>query len=633
MGLAVGLIGATIVATPAAAQGAGDAASYAPTMLILDASGSMQRPDQAGTMMDAAKNAVHAFVDTAPAASRVGLAVYGTGTGNGESEKVAGCRDVRVVQRPDPLDRAALNDAVDGITASGWTPMGTALRAAAQALPDSGPRSIVLVSDGDDTCAPPEPCEVARELKSQGVDLVMHAIGFAVDETARAQLTCMAQATGGTYTDAADGAALARTLPRVTAAALRNYEAAGTPVTGTPGHQAAPVLTPGQHLDTIGQKQERYYAVDVPDGATAYFSATVSFPAAPQRRVQSNRDNNVLQLRVYGRDGQDCNEFEFEQVTDTSGGAALTVAAAFDGASEKPTGDNAGADRCRGGGRYYVATTWSTVSDGVPDRIPVELLVGIEPAATDPGPAGATTPTAFVEPSGSGTPTVGGGSFNVATELAGSGRYTDTVRRGEIVYYRVALDWGQGLAYRVHLAGNGSTAVEDVSLARSTLYSPSREEMVSDFGSYTGSDQVLPSGDTALASTAVRYQNRGSDDLAVRTTAVPGSYYIAVKVGATSVAGAGVPVPIRLDLTVTGEPEDGPGYATGVPAGIFGERPVPDTAAVPVTAAAEQGAAPAAEHAPASGSSTVAIGIAAAAAAVALGGLALGWVVLRRRRR
>ncbi|MGO4201018.1 VWA domain-containing protein [Rhodococcus sp. TAF43] len=122
---------------------------------------------------------------------------WGTGTGSDEAEKATGCRDIQVLHKVDTLDRDALGSAVDGVKESGWTPMmGNALREAAAAMPSSGPRSIVLVSDGEYNCSPPDPCEVARELKTQGVDSVMHAIGFAVDSAARAQLTCMAQVTG-----------------------------------------------------------------------------------------------------------------------------------------------------------------------------------------------------------------------------------------------------------------------------------------------------------------------------------------------------------------------------------------------------------------------------------------------------
>ncbi|MFC4605674.1 vWA domain-containing protein [Rhodococcus kronopolitis] len=639
-GVVLGLMSLSMATLPAQAQeNERSAPQYAPTMLILDASGSMQRPDSAGTMMDSAKNAVRSFVAAAPAESQVGLTVYGTGTGSSEAEKTEGCSDVQVLRKPDTLDRVALTGAVDGIHASGWTPMGNALRQAADVLPNSGPRSVVLVSDGDDTCAPPDPCEVARELKRQGVDLVMHAIGFAVDGKARAQLTCMAQATGGTYTDAADGPALERTLPRVTAAALRNYKAAGTPIAGAPTYAAAPVATPGQYLDTIGQKETRYYAVDVPDGATAYFSGTVSFPRIPD--IESSKDNNVVQLRVYGADGRDCNEFEFEQATKSSDGVALTVAQAFDGAKEKRDGKNVDADKCKGGGRYYFAPTWDKVSKGVPERLPMELLVGIEPAVTDPGPVAVAPLTVFTQPAGAGAPAVGGGSFNVASALDGSGRYTDSVQPGEFVFYRVKLDWGQGLAYRVRYGANGGRGVENISNVSTALYSPTRERIDSDFAAYTGTEQVLPSSRDALATVPIRYGNRTSDTYEHRTQSVAGWHYIAVKLGSTAAEGDNLPVPVQLDLTLTGTPEAGPKYADAVTAGIFGENaPSAGAGTEPtggVTSTGDRLPDAVADNAaavdvgtPDSGSSTAAIAVVAAGVALCC---VVGWLVVRRRRR
>ncbi|MEV6320869.1 VWA domain-containing protein [Nocardia sp. NPDC051787] len=621
--LATALIGAALAAPGVSAQPdrAEQPPQYAPTMLILDASGSMQRPDPAGTMMDAAKTAVRSFVEAAPAESKVGLMTYGTSTGNTEAEKITGCRDVRLLRPADALDKAALTTAADGIQARGWTPMGTALRQAADALPGAGPRSVVLVSDGDDTCAPPDPCEVAREVKQRGIDLVMHAIGFAVDAKARAQLTCMAQATGGTYTDAADGRALERVLPRVSAAALRNYRAAGTPITGTGSHETAPVASPGQYLDTIGQKETRYWAVDVPAGATAYFSGTVSFPRVPD--VGPTDDLNTLQLRVYGADGQDCHVFESELTTKSSDGEALTVAKAFDGATKERTGSASG-DKCRGGGRYSFALTWDKVSSGVPERLPIELLVGIEPPAADPGKAPTTTLTAFSEPTGSGTPVTGGGSFNVAAPLAGSGRYTDTLRQGEFVFYRVRLDWGQGLAYRVHFGGNGGRGLDNLSNVRTGLYSPIREEIGFDSGAYTGTGTVLPSKDAA-ATVPIRYANRTADDIKARRQSVPGWYYIAVKVGSTFEEGNAAPVPIQLDLTVTGAQEPGPTYSSGVADGVFGEkasapRVTHQTDAVAAADDAETGSR---------GQWLLVAGLGAAAVVVV--GTIVGLLVLRRR--
>jgi Ca-activated chloride channel homolog len=566
-------------AGPGVAHAQEPGVELAPTMVVLDASGSMTGADPAGgTKMDAAKRAVRTFLEAAPDGAPVGLAAYGTGTGNSDAERAHGCQDVTVLSPVGPLDRAGLGAAVDGLAPRGYTPIGRSLQVAAEALPQEGPRSIVLVSDGVDTCAPPEPCDVVRTLAGQGVDLVVHAVGFGVDDEARAQLSCIAQATGGTYTDAPDAGALQRVLPRVTGSALRNYQPAGTPITGAPTVATAPVAAPGQHLDTIGQKEQRFYAVDVPEGATAYFSATVSFPRLPG--VDILEDFNTLQLRTYGDAGEDCHEFESEQATDSSSGEALTVATTWTGAAEPETGSATG-DRCRGGGRYTFALTWDRVSAGVPERLPVELLVGVESPVADAGPVAVLPAPTFVEPQGSPRPVVGGGSFNVAGALEGSGSYTDTVQRGEFVFYRVQLDWGQGLAYRVRFKETPGAGLRNLSPASTTVYAPSREEIGTDSLVYTGRELVLPTNEPAVTTAPVRYNNRAADDNGVRTQSVAGTYYIAVQLGPTAEdPDAAVPVPIQLDVTVAGDPEPGPRYADTEPS--FGERtptPAPQVAA------------------------------------------------------
>ncbi|MFD4355499.1 VWA domain-containing protein [Nocardia sp. NPDC058518] len=559
IGLATaGAIGLLPLAVPAFA--APSDTTYAPTMLVLDASGSMLAADPGGgTKMDAAKKAVRGFVASAPAAAKVGLSVYGTGTGSTDAEKAAGCRDVSVLEPADTIDKPALTTAVDEITPSGFTPIGTALRTAAGALPTEGPRSIVLVSDGLDTCAPPDPCEVARELSAGGAEIVMHAIGFGVDDASRAQLTCIAETTGGTYTDAADGKALEQVLPRVSTAALRDYASAGTPVEGTQGYQDAPAVVPGQYLDTIGQKEPRYYAVDVPDGATAYFSGTVSFP----RGEDAVRSNNGLHLRVYGAEGKDCNVFEHENAVRSTDGVALTVSSQWTGATEPKDGTES-TDKCKGGGRYYFALEWATVADNAPATLPVELNVAVEPGVADAGPAAEPEPAPFTAPSGPVEPVTGGGSFNVATALDGSGVYGDTMQRGEFVFYKVKLDWGQGLAYRVRFLETPGRGLDNVSVVTTTLYTPYRKEVADEFSSYTGTPQTLPTNQQALAVPEVRYRNRESSEKEVADNALAGWYYIAVKLSPTQDdPGAVRPVPIELDLAVTGTPEPGPTYRGG----------------------------------------------------------------------
>ncbi|MDI3213276.1 hypothetical protein [Arthrobacter sp. AL12] len=91
--------------------------------------------------------------------------VHGTGSDSAASSKTAGCADIRTLAPAGAVDKAALTAAVDGSKATGYPPVGASLRTASEALADvNGPRSIILLSDGIDTCAPPAACDVAREL-------------------------------------------------------------------------------------------------------------------------------------------------------------------------------------------------------------------------------------------------------------------------------------------------------------------------------------------------------------------------------------------------------------------------------------------------------------------------------------
>ncbi|TCC34875.1 vWA domain-containing protein [Kribbella sindirgiensis] len=541
VGLAIALTSANAAATPAADP-------YSPVMVVLDSSGSMKARDAGGpgTRMDAAKRAVSSMVDGLPAQARVGLTVYGAGTGSAGSEKAAGCRDVQVVQPVGAVNKPALKAAVNRAQARGYTPIGQSLRTAAAQLPAEGQRSIVLVSDGEDTCAPPQPCEVAKELHRQGIDLHVHTIGFRVGAAARAQLACIAQTTGGTYHDADDAGTLTGVLGRVTEKALRHYEPIGKPVTGTNDPTTAPLVAPGQYVDTLNSQEERFYTVDLKDGETLYFAGTAIFPRGNVRDVEA------LDIRITGPGGADCNKRERQLHTraKADGGSLSTVLRwdeLADGTSQSRTCDEAG--------RYTLRLTRDNKGT---DRVPVELLVRVEPPVT--GGKGDPEQAARVEfagqPAGAGLAVRGGGSFNEATTLAGPGRYAETVYYGEQLFYRVKLDWGQGLAYRITYGGvpDGKT----VNVATS-LFNPVRDEIDSDTTAYTGNTMTLPYNGKPIATTRVMYLNREGGAADIRKMAVDGWYYIMVKLGAADGAGG---VPVKIDLAVAGTKVNGPEYNT-----------------------------------------------------------------------
>ncbi len=169
--------------------------------------------------MDAAKAAMNTLIDGLPVNLHVGLEVYG----NSPGEKAAGCQDVQVPQPVGRVGRAAVRAQVAGIAPSGCTPVGRSLEQAA-----AGPRAIVLVSDGIDSCAPPDPCEVAKRLAGAGVELAVHTIGFQVDP-----------------------AALDELLPEIADRALRFYDVEGEQVHGSTELGDAEYLAPGQYRDLI----------------------------------------------------------------------------------------------------------------------------------------------------------------------------------------------------------------------------------------------------------------------------------------------------------------------------------------------------------------------------------------------
>ena len=225
---------------------AGAAENMDPTVVVLDASGSMLQKDVGGqTRMDAAKQATTEFVSEAPKDAQLGLVTYGTGTGSSDAEKEAGCRDITVLARPGEKPSDALKNEVNGLQPRGYTPIGNSLLKANELLPKDGKRSIVLVSDGIDTCAPPPVCDVAKQLKEQGTDLVVHTIGFMVDDAARAELTCVANVTGGTYADASSKESLKATLTKAATRTAVGYQAAQKTIEFTPNQGDAQTLEVG----------------------------------------------------------------------------------------------------------------------------------------------------------------------------------------------------------------------------------------------------------------------------------------------------------------------------------------------------------------------------------------------------
>lgn len=219
------------LAAPAAASIPAAASAPAPVVFILDASGSMVRETTPGvTRMDAAKKATTDTIGALPAGTPVGVLVFGTGTGNDDAQRAAGCSDVKTLAPLAPVDATALARSIGGVAASGFTPIGPALRQAVAMLPASGPANIVLVSDGVDTCAPPSSCEVASQVHRDHPQVTINVVAFGVDgdEAAQQQMTCIGRVGGGTSVTASNPSQLGSHLRAATSADPTRLSALGS---------------------------------------------------------------------------------------------------------------------------------------------------------------------------------------------------------------------------------------------------------------------------------------------------------------------------------------------------------------------------------------------------------------------
>ncbi len=181
-------------------------------ILVLDASGSMRAKIDGKTKMDIAKQVVGSIIKTWKPEDELGLIAYG------HREK-GSCSDIEVLREPGTLDANDYMKAVKGLNPKGKTPMTAAVKMAAESLQFTEKKAtVILVSDGIETCDL-DPCVVADELEKLGVNLTVHTVGFGLDDKgAVAQLKCLAENTGGTFSTANNADELQKALKKTVAA-------------------------------------------------------------------------------------------------------------------------------------------------------------------------------------------------------------------------------------------------------------------------------------------------------------------------------------------------------------------------------------------------------------------------------
>lgn len=167
-------------------------------IIVLDASGSMWGQIDGKPKMEIARDVMSEVLSNLDGKANIGVITYGHRT-KGD------CSDIETIIPVGRVNHRTYMSVINNLSPKGKTPITNAVRKAAEELRyTENKATIVLVSDGLETCEA-DPCALARELESNGIDFTVHVIGFDLINQDTSSLRCLAEETGGQYL-AADNA-------------------------------------------------------------------------------------------------------------------------------------------------------------------------------------------------------------------------------------------------------------------------------------------------------------------------------------------------------------------------------------------------------------------------------------------
>lgn len=563
--------------TPVVAEDSAESEAAARVALVVDASGSMKEEDvDGGSRMDAAKDAAARVIDEVPAETEFSLVTYGSEIGEETGDLEGGCKDVTVLQELGPVDADAAKDAIEGVEATGFTPIGESLRVAAAELGEDGERSIILVSDGIDTCAPPPVCEVAKELAGDGIDLAIHTVGFRVDDKARDELTCIAEATGGSYTDAGNTDELSDELSAIAQEVATEYEAAGTPFEFGDHY-----LGEGKYLTKLDGPSKggedgpgESFKLSIPEGHTARVIGNV-VPVYEET-------NPYFGLRISAANPTcDTEESEWDSYPAGSEAPGATMLA-FTPDAEECDPDS-----------WEITMARQGSEDS--EKREVEVLIGFEPEVenAEMGPEDDRRDedkedVPDLDKNLKVVAATPGTSYGSAEKVE-PGRYSATILPGEAHYYKVPVDWGQRLVAKTVFEPRRADGFRGSKLE---ITSPTRVKPGVQFVETLNEDASVT--DTNTDTEWAFYLNRSGNSFNPKNNlAHAGNWYVVVNLDGSDDNGQpSEPESYELTIVRDGAKVDGPAWR-------LPDEPGPEPTAEPASAesekTADESAAPAAD--------------------------------------
>ena len=539
--------------------------------LLIDASGSMNADDvEGGTRMDAAKEAATEVVGSLSDGTDFALLAYGSEVPESTGDIEAGCQDVSVLQPLGAPDTAGAQAAIEGIEATGFTSIGQALRTAGEQFSGEGERSIILVSDGIDTCAPPPVCDVAEELADDGIGVTIHTVGFRVDEAARAELECIADVSGGSYSQADDTEQLAEQLNAVAQVAATAYEASGTEfeygdvylgegtyVSQLPG----PIEVPGRSGPN-DPGETRTFRLAVPEGETAHVVANLVPPLEPD--VPQYFGLNI-------------------EATNSTCNASPSGYESFQPGHEAPSAVHIRilSDEDCDPTEWTVHTHRSGTAD-TQDR-QVEYVIGFEPPVelADFGPEDNMN---HVADNGDGpdleknlavSPATPGRSYASALPVE-PGAYSAAIVPGETHFYRLPVEWGQRLVAEATFEPLDGASVGG-HMVQVDIAPPTRQSVLGPLFDSLQTDESVTYTNTSSSWSFYRNQD-GPVSNYLKDQAYAGDWYATVSYNGNDANGRpSTPVGYELKLVADGAVAEGPDWRLPT-------EPGPEASAEPLTA-------------------------------------------------
>lgn len=238
--------------------------------IVLDVSGSMNAKLGDTTRWKTALGVLEEVVAALPEDLNVGLRVYGH---RHSSKSAQTCKDTELVVPVEKLDRERIVKAAKRLKPRGETPLIHSILQAVGDLKASGGGSVVLITDGEESCKGDSKA-AAEEIRASGVDVTLNIVGFTLTgETVVNELGALANSTGGRYYSAQDGSQLSRA---VMLAALHRLpydilNSSGKIVASGQTSELSRELPPGKYrirIDALGQTLEDSLTI-VPNQTTS----------------------------------------------------------------------------------------------------------------------------------------------------------------------------------------------------------------------------------------------------------------------------------------------------------------------------------------------------------------------------